>query len=230
LIFSGLIVVVMGCFALINFQEAVVSPLTYFIQRPFQVESIASSLLWVGSLLGVPYQLAFTYGSLNITSNFVGIVSPLFTCLLLAGLSGIFLLQLKGRMSFAQSMVAIVGILMATGKVFSPQYLLWLFPLLAYVYARGEASRRIILLWSLVGILTTIIYLGYYARMPNFATAAQVLPTLWGFFPLVALRNCLLSGTVIAFLGAEIYPVNASAKPQSQLPVRTGPNQPLLPE
>jgi hypothetical protein len=200
LLLAGLLIIVTGGFALLNFNDALVSPLAYFLQRPPQIESLASSVIWLDSHFGAPYKIAFSFGSLNIDSGLVRLISPADTLLSIAGILLVLWLQLRQRIDFAQALVGLVCVLMVTGKVFSPQYLIWLFPLLAYIYANGKTNRLWMSCWAAISLLTTFIYIFYYSHLPNPATAAQIIQTLPGFFELVTLRNLLLLVTVLAFV------------------------------
>src|SRR5207249_516415 len=44
--------------------EGTLAPLSYFENRPFQIESASASVLWLLSFLGYPLHTVFTYGSL----------------------------------------------------------------------------------------------------------------------------------------------------------------------
>jgi len=81
---------------------------------------------------------------------------------------------------------------MVTGKVFSPQYLIWIVPLLAYV---GGANLRWLVSWAVIGGLTTFIYPYVY----DMASITHV-PLLPWFYPAVTLRNFILFGFVLAIL------------------------------
>ena len=75
LIFLGILVGITGIFALIDFQGAVVSQITYFAHRPVQIESTGSSLLWIATKFGFPAYVVYTFGSLNIISAWDNAVS-----------------------------------------------------------------------------------------------------------------------------------------------------------
>ncbi|HEX7733827.1 MAG TPA: glycosyltransferase family 87 protein, partial [Ktedonobacteraceae bacterium] len=127
----GLVLAVMGGFALLNFQTAILSPLAYFLSRPPQIEALSASLVWLGGYFGAHYQVSFTFGSLNISSSLIRFISPVNTLLTVVGLLAIYWLCLRQRVNLAQAFVGLICVLIATGKVFSPQYLIWLIPLLA---------------------------------------------------------------------------------------------------
>ncbi|HEY1348654.1 MAG TPA: hypothetical protein VGF67_03400 [Ktedonobacteraceae bacterium] len=201
LLFTALLSVVTGGFALLNVQDALISPFHYFLARPIQIESLAGSVLWSASHMGVPYTIDFTFGSLNLESQLSLLLSPLDTALLLCGILFLLWLQWKRRIDLLEAMVGLLCVLIATGKVFSPQYLLWLLPLLAYLYACGKTSRAWMCCWAMISLLTTCIYALYYSRLTDPQLDPQIVQTFGGFFELVMLRNVLLLGTTIAFLG-----------------------------
>jgi hypothetical protein len=201
LLCAGLLIAVMGGFALLNVQDAIISPLHYFLTRPIQIESLDGSVLWLSDHSGSHSTIMFTFGSLNLYSGLASWISPVDTLLTVAGLLLVFWLQWRRRIDLMQAAVGLLCVLMTTGKVFSPQYLLWLIPLLAYAYARGRVSRAWMVGWAAISLLTTFIYIFYYSRLTDPSTDAQVVLTLPGFFELVALRNLFLLGATLAFLG-----------------------------
>ena len=208
LLFFALLIGVMGLFALLNVNEALMRPLSYFFERPAQIESLLGSLIWAGGVFGASWTTAFDHGSVNISSALLPILSPLNTVATIGGLLVVLWLQWRKNIDLAQTCVALLSVLIATGKVFSPQYLIWIIPLLAYIYARGLTSRVWMACWAAISLLTTLIYLVYYSALPNPATtptpglnaAASILATRPGFFELVALRNVLLLLATLALL------------------------------
>lgn len=201
----GVIVSVTGGFALLNFHEALIGPLNYFIQRPPQIESLAGSIIWASSHFGIPDNITFQFGSLNIENGLTRFISPIDTLFTSAGILGALWLQWRNKIDLAQTLVALVCILMTTGKVLSPQYLIWLVPLLVYTYARGNTNIPWMYCWAGISLLTTCIYVIYYSHLPDPSktdpgAAAHIIGTLPGFFELVALRNMLLFVTTLAFL------------------------------
>jgi len=196
----GLVVGIMGAFALLNFNQAIASPLQYFVQRPVQIESLESSIIWLGSLFGVAYTPVFTYGSFNVLSQLGGIISPTGTLLLLAGVIALLWLQWRCSIDFAQTMVGLVCVIMTTGKVFSPQYLIWLTPMLVYLYASGKTNRLWMYGWAAISVLTTVVYI-YYSQIGTDPNAAPtILAALPGFFEVVTVRNLFLLVATLAFI------------------------------
>jgi hypothetical protein len=192
LMFIGLVLGVTACFgALIS--NGVFSWLSYLYLRPVEVESIGSVLLWLASFLGVPVEWKTTFGSLNALSPIAGVVSQVFVILFCLGYIFIVIQQWKGKMDLVQASLASLLVLVTTSKVFSPQYLLWLTPLLAY---SASGKRRLWLYWGGISILTTLIYPIYYGII-----AKLNVPSLApGFLPAILLRNGLFVLLTVAYL------------------------------
>ncbi len=69
IIFFAILLGVTGFFALLNFQGAVLSQLSYFANRPVQIESTGSPLLFLGAHFGYPVQIIPSFGSTNVVSR-----------------------------------------------------------------------------------------------------------------------------------------------------------------
>lgn len=193
LVFFGVIVAVTGLFALLDFQGAVVSQLSYFANRPVQVESTGSTLLWLATLIGYPVKIVYTFGSINMVSALGNPVALAFDALLALGYLYTLFLQWRGRLDMTQACIAILFVFIVTGKVFSPQYLMWVIPLLVY---RGYYHRFWLIVWGLISLITTVIYPYLYTRTLNGLEA----PYLPGFIESVTARNALLVFLTLTFL------------------------------
>ena len=193
LIFLGIILVVTGLFALLDFQGAVLSQFSYFANRPIQVEATGSPLLWLATNIGYPVHIVFTYGSVNILSALGEPVSILLEVLFVLGYVYTILLQWRGKLDIVQACIALLLVFIATGKVFSPQYLMWVIPLLAY---GGAFDSFWLVTWGAISLLTTVIYPYFYSRTTN-ALEAPYVP---GFMQFVSLRNALFVLLTLAFL------------------------------
>lgn len=192
-LFLGLILAITGFFAIFNLNGAIVSQITYFANRPEQIESIGSTLLWLGTLVGFPVHIVYSFGSVNMVSSLGGVVSDLSEVLFVVGYIYSIYLQWRGRLDVVQVCVALLFIFIATGKVFSPQYLIWIIPLLAY---SGAFNRIWLVVWGSLSLLTTIIYPYLYTRVFD----AEKIPLVPGFIPIVATRNILFVLVTLAYL------------------------------
>ena len=188
-----LLCVVITLFSMILSVEGTLGPLGYFRDRPIQVESTAASLLWLGSFLGFSLHYAATFGSLNMLSSLSSIVSPMMTVLFIVGLLYVYWLQWRMKLPLADSLVLILLVAICTGKVFSPQYLLWVIPFVAYI---SEWDKRWLIGWTVIGLLTTWIFPYLYLSTTVFIDVAT-LPT---FNPSVFIRNILLLTFLILLL------------------------------
>ncbi|HLX39683.1 MAG TPA: hypothetical protein VKR42_04085, partial [Ktedonobacteraceae bacterium] len=193
LIFFGTLVVITGAFALLDFQSAVTSQISYFIHRPVQIESTSSSILWLATAIGFPIHAIYTFGSLNIVSTLSSSVSSIFSLLFVLGTIYTLWLQWRGKIDVLQTCIALLFVFIATGKVFSPQYLIWLMPLLAY--SCGLDGFWLIV-WGGISLLTTLIYPYLYTRTSNILLALYV-P---GFIQIVAIRNLLFVLLALTYL------------------------------
>lgn len=186
-------VVVMGISFLLS-AVGTIAPLNYFSYRPVQAESLAASILWFLSVLGVnPSSYIYAFGSLSVNSPFSASVSLVATMLLGVGLLYIYWLQWRAKIDLATATLLSLLIMIATSKVFSPQYLIWVVPLVAYI---GGKNRWYLLVWGLIGLLTTWIYPYIY----NMVHHIEAVPGVFLFYPVVTLRNLLLLGFILFLL------------------------------
>ena len=178
--------------------EGTLAPLGYFGNRPVQVESLPASLIWLLSLLrnsSLSYE--FTFGSLNVLSHFSSKVSLLATILLVAGLLYTWWLQWRSRIDLATASLLTILVIMITGKVFSPQYLIWVVPLVAYVGASSRSRRWWLIPWILIGALTTWIYPFIYTTAPG---GLLLVPNDPRFYIATTARNLLLLSFILYLL------------------------------
>jgi glycosyl transferase family 87 len=191
-IFFALLFVVTGFFALLNFQGAVLNQLSYFANRPVQIESTGSPILFLGAHFGYPVQNDFSFGSYNVVSRLERQVEFFLEVLFVAGYLYALFVQWRGKLDITQTFIAILLVFIVTGKVFSPQYLMWLIPLLAY---SGAYNRSWLIVWVPISLLTTYIF-------PYIYTRPLGVPVLYkpGFIESVTARNTLLAFLTLAYL------------------------------
>ncbi|WP_338251113.1 glycosyltransferase family 87 protein [Dictyobacter halimunensis] len=184
---------VTGFFALLDFQNAVVSQVSYFLHRPIQVESLGGSLLWLAHLGGLNWRIVYDFGSINMYTSLNSLVAPVLTVLFVLAVAYIFWLQWQSRLTLTQTVIALTLAFITTGKVFSPQYLIWLIPLLAYA---GAFNKAWTILWGSVSLLTMFIYVAFYSQILN--STHVHMPV--GFFEVAFIRNILLALLTLAYL------------------------------
>jgi hypothetical protein len=133
----------------------------YFSARPLEVESLAGSLIWLGNFFGFPYHYVYAFVSMNVESSLSKIVGPLFTILLVAGLLLILWLQMRNRLDLKMATLTTLALILATSKILSPQYMIWIIPLVACV---GKVNWRWIIPWLATMAITYYIYPVLYTR------------------------------------------------------------------
>lgn len=197
-LFMGICVFVMAVSLLLN-AAGTVNPLTYFTNRPVEIESLSASRLWLSSLMsGKPLEYTFSFGSLNVANSSSS--RPFETALLVVGLLSTYWLQWRGRIDLAMASLLTLLIVIVTGKVFSPQYLIWVIPLVAYV---GQSKPRWLLFWILVGLLTSWIFPFLWMDMLTFPI--PYLPQIPLFHVAIAVRNLLVLAFVVTILVSKSF-------------------------
>jgi uncharacterized membrane protein len=127
--------------------------------RPLQIESLGGAVLIAAHhVFGLHVQVASTYGSQNLTGALAHVVQVVLTVLLIASL---LLIWMFGR-DVVVSSAASVAALLAFGKVFSPQFMLWIVPFAALV--PGLAAPALLVLSLL---LTQTWFPRYYWDLAN---------------------------------------------------------------
>lgn len=154
---------------------------TFHSRRGVQLESIYSGFILLANKLGLPAQVAFSYGSLNVDSIFTPAVKFLWPFLFLGVAGAIAWRVWKHRQVFVQSnlspnagvrqllvitLVFLVAFTLAN-KVFSPQFMLWTGPLIAVWVGAEKRMFSISLVFLFATLLTQVIYPRLYHFLIN---------------------------------------------------------------
>lgn len=179
--------------ASLNFQGTI-SSFKYNFVRPIQIESVPASLLWIGSFFGYPVHPNESFHSLNLVGSLDVYLKSLSMYALVGGMVLVSWRVLRGKLTLGEAFVATIALVLASNKLLSPQYIIWILPLVAYV--EGYDS-----LWLIICALTTLIYpFIYQTRHP-----ILLVPTNSAFLPTITLRNVLLVvATVRAVRGGQV--------------------------
>jgi hypothetical protein len=174
----------------------------FHLDRPVQIESTPASVLWA---LGDSYVTGTTatpdrFKSNGLAGGAAGTVQALFTVLqLLALLAAIPLARRDLVLSAAASVLAFV----ALGKVLSPQYVIWLAPFAALLWARGQRAAGALV--ALGVALTQVEFPRHYLDIVNGETWVVLV---------VAARNLALVAALILVLAAG----RARSRPRAWAP------------
>lgn len=164
--------------------------------RGLQIESVGGGLYVIAHGLGIDIETVFRYGSMEINATGAGIIASLVTFAGLAAIGWVAFARLRGRLEHvcgADVALTLVLLSIASSRVFSPQYMVWLAGVAA-VCMLDPRSRMRRVIWILLptAILGQVVYPWLYGAMIDgqwLGVTAQVIR--------VAL---LLAATVLAMM------------------------------
>ena len=190
-LFAGAVAGAFAISALLN-PGGWLGPFTYNAGRPLQVESVPASLLWLSGLLGLHVAPDHSFHSYNMVGAIAHELSVLAELGLVAGCLWVYWLQLNGRIGFGRALTLCLLIVVCSNRVFSPQYLMWVIPMIAIMERDYDG------VWLVVCALTTLIFPYAYDLAGLHGTGT---PSSYpAFFPgLIALRNGLLVFATVRF-------------------------------
>ncbi|HLH68259.1 MAG TPA: glycosyltransferase 87 family protein [Candidatus Dormibacteraeota bacterium] len=185
-------------------------PILYERMRPLQVESVPASLLWLSSLAGFSLRPDHSFHSYNLVGALSGVISALSLLALVAGCLWTYWRQTQGRLSFGPALVISLLVVICTSRVLSPQYLIWILPLVA-ILERGLRWQ-----WLAICALTTAIFPFGYELSSLHGSGTPAYPE--AFLALIATRNALLV-TTTARLSRRV----PATEPEARSLARTAP-------
>jgi hypothetical protein len=162
-----------GAAVLVFLPFAVLSPggvwhsVTRQLGRPLQVESLGASLLLAAHhAFGLGVTGETSHGSQNLAGAGADVVGAISTAVQAAALLWIWTAFARGRQtaaSFVAAAAAAICAFVAFGKVLSPQFLIWLIPVVPLVRGRRGLWASVLLLIALV--LTQVWFPFRYFRL-----------------------------------------------------------------
>ena len=167
------------------------SPIHYELARPLQIESLPGSLLWAGSgmpngpITGDGPRVVFSYYSLSVVGGAQWLGGTLAAAIGVVGMGLAYGRAWTRRDTLGRSFELAILVLMVSGKVLSPQYILWILPVAAVV----EGIRvRWLVLCGLVCLIT------YFYRVEPAGLQFDK-----AFMATVLARNGLLCGLLVIY-------------------------------
>jgi hypothetical protein len=166
--------------------------------RPLQVETLGSALLIAGHhLFGLGVSVTNGFGSQNLSSRFSGIAAKLTTLAELGALVAVWIAFGRTKDDRREALLrygaAAVVAFVAFGKVLSPQFMIWLVPLVALV-----GGRRGLLAGGLLAVALWLTLYWFPGRYWQFVDDLKP-----GLTTIVLLRDLLL----VAVVGVLLRPV-----------------------
>jgi uncharacterized membrane protein len=163
----AVVAIVFGAFALVA-PHGLWASLRGQASRPLQIESLGASFL---TTFGHPHVIT-SHGSQNLAGE--GGVAAVLTVLQIVAVVGVWLAALRDERPLLRHAAAAVCAFVAFGKVLSPQFLLWLVPLVPLVRGRRGVAAGLLLALALV--LTQVWFPAHYwPYVGQFARAGAVL-------------------------------------------------------
>jgi hypothetical protein len=152
-VFVGVLALVVAPFAAVA-PEGLLDSLDRQLGRPLQIESLGASFLLAGKQLGL-YEptVVSTHGSQNLAGGLPDALATAQTVLQAVALLAVWALAARGPLTparLAAASAASVVAFVAFGKVLSPQFLIWLVPLVPLVAGRVGVSAAAFLGAALV--------------------------------------------------------------------------------
>jgi uncharacterized membrane protein len=122
--------------------------------RPLQVESLGAALLIAAHhFAGLGLTTVSDHGSQNLEGTLADWIGGISTGVQLCAVLGVWLAFLRGpatRARLVTASAAVLAAFIAFGKVFSPQFMIWLIPFVPLVRGRRGLLATALLAWALV--------------------------------------------------------------------------------
>ena len=196
-VFAG---VVLACFLpfLVVAPEGMAASLSRQLSRPLQIESLGSAvLLALRDVLGYDVEMASGHGSQNVAGTPGSVVGVIATVAQAAVLTAIWLAFARGGMGperLVRYAAAAVVAFVALGKVLSPQFLVWLVPLVPLVRGgRGLVAS------GLLALALVLTQLWFPYRYWDFARTFDE-TVVW----LVLFRDVVLVALLLVLVGLPL--------------------------
>jgi hypothetical protein len=124
------------------------------LNRPLQVESLGAAVLMAAQHLGMrPLATVTTHGAQALSGRGAGLAADLSTAAELAAVLAVWILFARRRNPDGEAVLlaaaAVVCVVVAFDKVLSPQYLIWLVPIVVLARGRGGVAAGGLLLLAL---------------------------------------------------------------------------------
>lgn len=154
-LFAAIVALVEGLAAALN-PASVTSPLGFMGARCVQVESFPATLGYIWAhLIGASARFPYAYNSTCEQTAGLGGAQAVALGVALVGVGLTLALYWRRRLTLGVAALLIIAALIISSKVFSPQYLLWLSPLVALEYGIDAVA---LLGWGAVCLWTTICF------------------------------------------------------------------------
>jgi hypothetical protein len=146
---------------------------------------VSASLLWLSGLVGLHVAPDHSYHSYNLIGSAARELSLLADLGLVGGCLWVYWQQLNGRIAFGRALTVCLLVIVCADRVFSPQYLMWVVPMVAIMDSDYDG------VWLVICALTTLIFPYAYDWAGLHGSGTPGSYPLF-FSGLIAARNALL--------------------------------------
>jgi hypothetical protein len=161
------------------------------LSRPLQIESLGAAFyLAAHHLAGLDVEMRSGHGSQNLYGTGTGVAAVLFSAVQVAVLAWIWLRRPGTAAELVRWSAAALVAFVALGKVLSPQFLVWLLPLVPLV-----AGRRGLQASALLAAALALTQLWFPSRYWDLARELELLPSL-----LVLARDLVLVALLVVLV------------------------------
>lgn len=215
---KGLTVFLLTCLTVVSISiflnpDRVDTYISHYLNRPFEVESVPASVLAIVAK-AESLCVSTSFGSINLYEkidmsclNSVGqtytFLMWIFLTLQLTFILWIAFWQWKARPALTSVFILTLLSVLITNKIFSPQFIIWIIPFIAY----EKVSLFRLVYWGVVLALTTYIFTFNFTPINN-PQNPFYLPTFLFF---TTLRNSLLIFAWMFYLYRMINPLTAKS-------------------
>ncbi len=168
--------------------------------RGLQIESVGGAFFLIRGFFGGNTTTTFRYGSMEIAATGAGAVASIVTIAGLVAIGWVGYLRLRGRLESASGAdvgLTVILISIASSRVFSPQYLIWVIGIAGVcMLDRKTRMRPVVYLALATALAGQFVYPAFYSNMVQggwYGTAVQVLriallltATVWAMIRIMA--------------------------------------------
>jgi len=184
--------------------------ITFHSGRGLQLESGYASLLMLGKMLGLTQaEIVLAYSSVDIWAPVADFLIAASTFITLGGIFACYVVYFRRTKKEQDNglvltcfSVGVLAVLLVTAKIFSTQFVIWLYPLIPFI--NGKIRHSAWIMFALIGLLSQYIYPHNYGELMNFEQPAVIF---------LILRNLL----VLALGIAAIYFAGRSPESKSKV-------------
>jgi hypothetical protein len=173
--------------------------LEYHGRRGIQIESLYASIAMLTDFAGIKAVVEHEYGAYQITNAFSGPMTKASMVLMGCSILVVYIFSARktrligndNRRFVLASLLALISFALFN-KVLSPQFFLWLFPLVSVLAVVSARKFLVIATWGVIAILTTAIFPYSYRSLLSLDSAVALLIARNALFAIAAVAGFMM--------------------------------------